>query len=44
MQVGGKSTYAWEKKWWEDAFNVKATGIQVSQARPFAGARSGSTS
>lgn len=30
MQVDGKAGFAWERKWWEEAYDSKAKKIQVS--------------
>ena len=29
MQVGGKAGFAWEKKWWEEAYESKLQNLQV---------------
>ena len=29
MQVGGKAGFAWEKKWWEEAYDSKLQKLQV---------------
>ena len=36
VQVGGTAGTAWEKKWWEEAYQSKLQLLQVHMSGPFA--------
>ena len=31
LQVGGNAGFAWEKRWWEEAYDSKLQKLQVSR-------------